>query len=174
MNRQLWRRWERVVLENGIVIGVMFFFTFMAWILFWPYGPEGKALDIRSAEAARYEKVKASYSEHVADLMRGHEYFFEQSLSILKPHRLNCLLSDHVETADKSKAIFRALRVRREGLCEVSKEAADMVDTYAERLKSADPSSAMFLRFFLVEEGEEEGGAVLSLPRRSARQLSLV
>lgn len=156
MNKHLWRRGERIVFENGVVLGVMLFFSFMAWLLFWPHRSEIKVVDMRSAEVSRYEKVKASYSERVADLMSYNDYFYEQSLSILRQHKLNCLMADHAVIAGESQEVVSALAARRENLCDVFKEAADMVDTYVERLASANASSTTLLKFYHIEEDEEK------------------
>ncbi|MBA2780180.1 hypothetical protein [Billgrantia kenyensis] len=128
-----WKAGSKFLDEKGPAIAVFLFLTFMSWILFWPGGVNNNMVVGKESEGLKYKKIKASYSESAADLMRYNEEIFSHSLSILDTKKYYCLMayyfsSDHAGSAPPTAVL------RYESLCDIFSEAAAMVDSYAERL----------------------------------------
>ncbi|MCE8039657.1 MAG: hypothetical protein ACXIU5_13505 [Halomonadaceae bacterium] len=133
MIRLIWKAGSKLLEENGPIVAIVSFISFMSWMLFWPHGVSMSAAVGQEPEMTMYEKIKSSYSAQAAELLRVDEDVFLRSLSILDAQRFYCLLAEHF--GDEGKSSLRpSYLLRYEALCNVFADAASMVDTYADRL----------------------------------------
>ncbi|MCC5884336.1 MAG: hypothetical protein JJU25_17100 [Halomonas sp.] len=133
MIKLTWKAGSKFLDEKGPGIAVVLFMTFMSWILFWPHGLSVNMAVGNEPETIKYEKIKASYSQNAAELMRLDEGIFFRTLSILDKQKYYCLLTDFFD-AESEQGLRTEEVLRYESLCEVFTDAAGMVDTYVDRL----------------------------------------
>lgn len=154
MSRGTWKSGSRFLDEKGPGFAILLFMAFMSAILFWPHGLNVNMAEGKEPEVVRFEKIRTSYSESAAELMRFNEDMFSRSLSILDAQRYYCLMREHL--AEEQARVLRSKTLSRyQALCEIFSDAAAMVDTYAERLDRWGSYYPELHEFSLYSRGRE-------------------